>query len=101
MLCVELGQVAAAEHRYLQCFACGFGPTREYYQTRNLARYERLHIDLQNRTHTALRCAVQVKDYRDSKGQNAPIGSNCRPPRRPFRSRFRWHSTCRIMLCTD
>ncbi len=71
VLCVELGQVAAAEHRYLQCFACGFGPTREYYQTRNLARYERLHIDLQNRTHTALRCAVQVKDYRDSKGQSA------------------------------
>ena len=70
-LCVELGQVPAAEHRYLQCFASGFGPTREYYQTRNLARYERLHIGLQNRTHAALRCAVQVKDYRDSKGQSA------------------------------
>ena len=71
VLCVELGQVPAAEYRYLQCFASGFGPTREYYQTRNLARYERLHVGLQNRTHTALRCAVQVKDYRDSKSQSA------------------------------
>ena len=71
VLCVELGQVPAAEHRYLQCFASGFGPTREYYQTRNLARYERLHIGLQNMTHTALRCALQVKDYRDSKSQSA------------------------------
>lgn len=71
VLCVELGQVPVGEHRYLQCFASGFGPTREYYQTRNLARYERLHIGLQNKTHTALRCAVQVKDYRDSKSQSA------------------------------
>ena len=71
VLCVELGQVPAAEHRYLQCFASGFGPTREYYQTRNLARYERLHLGLQNMTHAALRCAVQVKDYRDSKSQSA------------------------------
>ena len=71
VLCVELGQVPAAEHRYLQCFASGFGPTREYYQTRNLARYERLHFGLRNRTHAALRCAVQVKDYRDSKSQSA------------------------------
>jgi hypothetical protein len=71
VLCVELGQVPAAEHRYLQCFASGFGPTREYYQTRNLARYERLNIGLQNRTHTELHCAMQVKDYRDSKSQSA------------------------------
>ena len=71
VLCVELGQVPAAEHRYLQCFASGFGPTREYYQTRNLARYERLHLGLRNMTHAALRCAVQVKDYRDSKSQSA------------------------------
>ncbi|MGO9115281.1 MAG: hypothetical protein ACLP9L_39210 [Thermoguttaceae bacterium] len=71
VLCIELGQVPAAEYRYLQCFASGFGPTREYYQTRNLARYERLHLGLRNMTHAALRCAVQVKDYRDSKAQSA------------------------------
>ena len=71
VLCVELGQVPAGEHCYLQCFASGFGPTREYFQTRNLARYERLHIGLRNTTHAALRCALQIKDYRDSQGQSA------------------------------
>ncbi len=71
VLCVELGQVPAAEHRYLQCFASGFGPTREYYQTRDLVRYERLHVGLQNKTHAALRCTVQVKDYRDSERHSA------------------------------
>ena len=71
VLCVELGPVPAGEHRYLQCFASGFGPTREYCQTRNLARYERLHLGLRNMTRAALRCAVQVKDYRDSTSQSA------------------------------
>jgi hypothetical protein len=71
VLCVELGPVAAGEHRYLQCFASGFGLTREYHQTRNLARYERLHFGLQNLTHAALRCAVQIKDYRDSQSHSA------------------------------
>jgi len=70
-LCVELGQVPAAEHRYLQCFASGFGPKPEYCQTRNLARYEQLHVDLRNGTHAALCCALQVKDYRDSQSHSA------------------------------
>ena len=71
VLCVDLGPVATAEHRYLQCFATGFGPTKDYYQTRNLARYERLHFDLQNCTPAALHGALSVKDYRDSSRQSA------------------------------
>ncbi len=70
-LCLDLGPVKAGEDRYLQCFACGFGPTREYYQTRDLTPYARLDFRLQNATRVPLRGSLQVKDYRDSLEQRA------------------------------
>ena len=65
-LCVELSQIKAAEKRYLQCFASGFGRTREYYQTRDLTRYQRLRFRVQNATGVPLHGALQLKDYRDT-----------------------------------
>ncbi len=65
-LCLDLGPVRAGEDRYLQCLACGFGSSREYYQTRDLTPYTRLDFRLQNATHVPLRGSLQLKDYRDS-----------------------------------
>ena len=65
-VCLDLGPVKAGEDRYLQCFASGFGPTPEYYQTRDLTPYARLDFRLQNMTGVPLRGRLQLKDYRDS-----------------------------------
>jgi hypothetical protein len=68
---IELGEVEAGEHRYVQCFVSGFGPTRDYYQTRDLQRYERLEFWVRNDTGVALNGFLQVKDYRDSESHRA------------------------------
>ena len=65
-IAVELKAVAPGETRYLQCLASGFGRTGEYYQTRDLMRYERLRFRAQNGTGTAVDVLLQLKDYRDS-----------------------------------
>ncbi len=65
-LCLDLGPVKAGVDRYLQCFASGFGTTREYYQTRDLTPYVRMDFRLKNATHVPLRGWLQLKDYRDS-----------------------------------
>ena len=65
-LCFELGPVKAGESRNLQCFACGFGPTGQHYQTRDMTPYARLDFHLQNTTHVSMRGLLQLKDYRDS-----------------------------------
>lgn len=61
----------AADTHYIQCFASGFGRRGGYYQTRDLARYERLQFRLKNSAGTALRGSVQVKDFRDSPEHSA------------------------------
>ena len=66
MLCIQLARTEAAETRYLQCFASGFGRTGECYQTRDLARYRWLRFRVKNATGVPIRGHVQVKDYRDS-----------------------------------
>jgi hypothetical protein len=65
-LCLELGPVKLGEDRYLQCLASGFGPAREYQQTRDLTPYARLDFRVRNMTRVPLRGVVQLKDYRDS-----------------------------------
>ena len=59
-LVIEFVGGGVAEHRYVQCFASGFGPSPEYYQTRDLTRYQRLLFRLQNGLPTAVRGAVQL-----------------------------------------
>jgi len=63
---LELSRVQPAEKRYLQCFASGFGRSREYYQTRDMTRYQRLRFRVQNVTGVPLHGALQLKDYRDT-----------------------------------
>jgi len=65
-LAAETGPLAAGHQTYLQCLACGFGPTRAYFQTRDLARYSALRFTMSNDTGAALDAALQLKDYRDS-----------------------------------
>ncbi len=65
-LTAEMGPLAAGRETYLQCLACGFGPTRAYYQTRDLARYSALRITIANDTKAVLDAALQLKDYRDN-----------------------------------
>ena len=62
----ELGPTPAGEDRCLQCFASGFGPSKDYCQTRDLGRFARLEFYVQNATPAALDGRLQVKDYRDS-----------------------------------
>ncbi len=70
-LAAETGPLAAGRETYLQCLACGFGPTRAYYQTRDLARYSALRITIANDTGAPLAAALQLKDYRDSLRERA------------------------------
>ena len=70
-LVIEFVGGGVAEQRYVQCFASGFGPSPEYYQTRDLTRYQRLLFRLQNGLPTAVRGAVQLKDYRDALAHRA------------------------------
>jgi hypothetical protein len=63
---LDMGPAKAGEERYLQCFASGFGPSREYYQTRDLTPFARLEFRLQNTTHVPWQGWIQLKDYRDS-----------------------------------
>lgn len=63
---VRLGNVPAGARRYVQCFASGFGPTPDYYQTRDLARFERIEFWARNGTGSPLAGFLQVKDWRDS-----------------------------------
>jgi hypothetical protein len=65
-LTAEIGSLSAGREAYLQCLACGFGPSRAYYQTRDLARYGALRFTIANDTGAALDASVQLKDYRDS-----------------------------------
>jgi hypothetical protein len=65
-LTAETGSLSAGRETYLQCFACGFGPSRAYYQTRDLARYSALRFTIANDTGAALDAALQLKDFRDS-----------------------------------
>ena len=44
----------------------GFGPTRDYCQTRDLTPYARLDFRVLNATHAAISGFLQLKDYRDS-----------------------------------
>ena len=65
-LYLELGPLKAGDERYLQCFASGFGPSREYQQTRDLTPYARLDFRVRNATRVPLRGVLQLKDYRDN-----------------------------------
>ena len=70
-LAAELGPLGAGEEAYMQCLACGFGRTRAYCQTRDLARYSAMRFNIANDCNVALDAALQVKDYRDNIGQRA------------------------------
>lgn len=65
-LSIELGSIKAAESRYLQCFASGFGKNNLYYQTRDLTRYKQIEFSIKNTTQVALHGFLQLKDYRDT-----------------------------------
>ncbi|MGA2256134.1 MAG: hypothetical protein ABSG53_15915, partial [Thermoguttaceae bacterium] len=65
-LALDLGSMEAGESRYFQCLASGFGPAPAYSQTRDLTSYERIEFWARNGTGVALRCVLQLKDYRDS-----------------------------------
>lgn len=66
VLCVDLGAAKAGETRFFQCLASGCGPSKRYQQTRDLSRYEKMTFLVRNATGAALRCEVELKDYRDS-----------------------------------
>ncbi len=68
---IRLGTLEAGDNRFVQCFASGFGPTRDYHQTRDLRRYERLEFWLRNATGALLSGSLQVKDARDSQEHRA------------------------------
>ena len=70
-VCIELANVPAAESRFLQCLAAGFGPSAPYYQTRDLGRYQRLELSMRNATKVRLCGSLQLKDYRDSGAHSA------------------------------
>jgi hypothetical protein len=70
-LVLDLGPTKAAESRYLQCFASGFGPGPQYRQTRDLTRYKQIGLYVFNVTHAALRGRLELKDYRDSRSHGA------------------------------
>lgn len=68
---LELGLTQAGQLRYAQCLACGFGHTASHFQTRDLARFNRLTFYLSNRSGAVLSGSLQIKDYRDSLAQRA------------------------------
>lgn len=70
-LAVEMGPVEPGQDRYVQCLASGFGRHEPYYQTRDVARYERLEFHVSNAAGVRLRAALHVKDFRDSEQHRA------------------------------
>lgn len=70
-LYVDLGQVNANESRYIQCLSSGFGKSKSYYQTRDLARYGQIKFAIKNSSQTALNGCLKLKDYRDTDDHRA------------------------------
>lgn len=69
--CIELNRVPPGQRHFFQCFASGFGPTKAYYQTRNLTRYQRLEFVVRNETGIPAAALVELKDHRDCESHRA------------------------------
>ena len=79
-LCFDIGPTRTCERRFAECFCCDRGRNGDYYQSRDLGRYERLEFDVFNETGVTLDGLLLCSDDCNHRGRRTvyryPLGKD-------------------------